>query len=111
MSTQENPSNPFPGFYGNTVSFDDELGVDSRPSSRQIGGTHYKDLPIQPALFSEENKLSFLEGCVVKRVCRWRRGGKGVEDLLKARHEIDLLIEMNDRTLATQPAKEDSDSK
>ena len=68
----------------------------TKPSDTQIGGDHYKSFPIQPAEFSERNGLSFLEGCVVKRLCRWRRGGKGREDLLKARHEIDLLLELND---------------
>ena len=68
----------------------------TKPSEIQVGGSHYKDFPIQPAEFIERNGLSFLEGCVVKRLCRWRRGGKGREDLLKARHEIDLLLELND---------------
>ena len=67
---------------------------DSNPASkRQVGGGHYKDYAIQPAQFSEANGLSFLEGCVVKRVARWRRGGKGVEDLDKAIHELQLLKE------------------
>ena len=65
-----------------------------KPSQIQVGGDHYKSLNIQPAEFSERNSLSFLEGCVIKRLCRWRRGGKGREDLLKARHEIDLLLEL-----------------
>lgn len=68
----------------------------TKPSDIQIGGDHYRSFPIQPAEFVERNGLSFLEGCVVKRLCRWRRGGKGREDLLKARHEIDLLLEFND---------------
>jgi hypothetical protein len=67
----------------------------TKPSELQIGGSHYKSFPIQPAEFAERNCLSFLEGCVVKRLCRWRRGGKGREDLLKARHEIDLLLELH----------------
>lgn len=68
----------------------------TKPSEIQIGGDHYKSLAIQPAEFAERNGLSFLEGCVVKRLCRWRRGGKGREDLLKARHEIDLLLELEE---------------
>jgi len=64
-----------------------------RPSDRQVGGNHYKDCPVQPAHYSEANGLSFLEGCVVKRVTRWRRGGAGVKDLRKAIHELELLIE------------------
>lgn len=62
-------------------------------SSNQVGGSHYKDLPVQPAEFSQRNKLGFLEGCIVKRVCRHKAKG-GREDLLKARHEIDLLLEI-----------------
>jgi hypothetical protein len=59
----------------------------------QEGGDHYKDFAIQPAEFNERNKLTFLEGCVVKRICRHKRKG-GKQDLLKAKHEIDLLIQM-----------------
>lgn len=65
-------------------------------SSLQVGGTHYKDMVIQPAEFIEANALSFLEGCVIKRICRWRVA-KGIEDLEKAKHEIDLLIEWSEK--------------
>lgn len=61
-------------------------------SDTQIGGEHYKKLPIQPARFSEANGLSFLEACVVKRICRYREKG-GYEDLLKLCHEVALLAE------------------
>lgn len=65
--------------------------------ARQEGGQHYKSMPIQPAHFSETNGLSFLEGCIVKRICRWRRGGAGAEDLRKLIHEAELLIEEAER--------------
>lgn len=61
--------------------------------NEQIGGSHYRDMPIQPVVFITRNGLNFLEGSIVKRVCRHRRKN-GREDLLKARHEIDLLLEM-----------------
>lgn len=60
---------------------------------RQVGGVHYKKFVIQPAVFNEANGLSFLEGCIVKRICRWRDKG-GVEDLEKIKHEVDMLIEL-----------------
>jgi len=60
-----------------------------RASNRQVGGSHYKKCHIQPAHYAEVNGLSFLEGSVVKRVTRW----KDVEDLYKAIHELELLIE------------------
>lgn len=61
----------------------------------QIGGSHYKSLPIQPAEFSERNALTFLEGCVVKRVCRHSRGGKGRQDIEKAIHELQLILALH----------------
>jgi hypothetical protein len=61
----------------------------------QIGGNHYKNFPIQPLEFITKNKLSFIQGCVIKRVCRYNLpGGKGKEDLLKIIHELQCLIEM-----------------
>lgn len=61
----------------------------------QAGGAHYKDFPIQPVEFSERNGLSFLEGCIVKRVCRHSRGGKGRQDIEKAIHELQLLLALH----------------
>lgn len=58
----------------------------------QIGGNHYKDFVIQPAEFIHKNKLGFLEGNIIKYVCR--HGAKhGREDLEKARHYLELLLE------------------
>lgn len=59
----------------------------------QCGGSHYKDMKIQPVEFIHANKLTFLEGCIVKRICRWRNKD-GFQDLLKIKHEVDLLIQL-----------------
>ena len=59
----------------------------------QVGGSHYKDMKIQPVEFCQLNKLPFLESCVIKRMCR-HRGKGGLEDLQKAIHEINLLIQL-----------------
>ena len=59
----------------------------------QIGGEHYKKYSIQPVEFITKNKLGFLEGCVIKRICRYE-DKNGREDLEKIKHEIDLLIEL-----------------
>lgn len=58
----------------------------------QVGGQHYKDLKIQPFEYIHANGIPFAEGSVIKYVTRWRAKG-GVEDLKKARHFLDLLIE------------------
>lgn len=64
--------------------------VDTPP---QVGGDHYQKHAIQPWEYAEINKLSFLEGNVVKYITRYKdKGGK--EDLQKAKHCIDLLLEM-----------------
>jgi len=68
----------------------------TNPLKIQIGGDHYKKFKIQPGIFSEENKLSFFQGDIVKRICRYNvEGGKGRLDLEKAKHEIDLLIKIH----------------
>lgn len=61
----------------------------------QIGGDHYKKFKIQPIEFIVHNKLDFLQGCIIKRICRYNKvGGKGLEDLKKIKHEVDLIIEL-----------------
>lgn len=62
----------------------------------QEGGTHYKDMAIQPIEYIHANKLPFAEGCIIKYVSRWR-AKNGIKDLEKARHFIDLLIELETR--------------
>lgn len=64
-------------------------------SDQQIGGSHYKSMPIQPFTFIHANGIGFAEGNVIKYVTRWRNKN-GIEDLKKARHFLDLLIEAED---------------
>lgn len=59
---------------------------------RQEGGTHYKDFAIQPIEFIHKNNIPFIEGNVIKYVMR-HKYKNGIEDLKKAKHYIDLLIE------------------
>jgi hypothetical protein len=59
----------------------------------QVAGNHYNSKAIQPVQYIHANKLGFLEGCIVKRITRWR-DKDGIKDLLKIKHEVDLLIEL-----------------
>lgn len=61
--------------------------------TKQVGGSHYKDLKIQPVEYIHANKIPFCEGCIIKYVSRWRDKG-GIADLEKAKHFIELLIEL-----------------
>ena len=68
----------------------------SQPASAldtQVAGNHYKDMVIQPVEFITRNGIGFLPGCVIKRVCRYKNKA-GVEDLRKAIHELELMIEL-----------------
>jgi hypothetical protein len=72
----------------------------------QVGGTHYMDLPIQPAEYIHANRIGYFEGCVIKYVSRWRRKG-GLQDLEKAKHYLDLLIGL-EANEASNRAQEES---
>ena len=62
----------------------------------QIDGSHYKDMVIQPAEFIHANNIGYMEGNVIKYVSRWRKKN-GIADLEKAKHYIELLIELENR--------------
>jgi len=59
----------------------------------QVGGNHYKKLKIQPIEYIHANDIGFMEGNVIKYVSRWREKN-GIKDLEKAKHYIELLIEL-----------------
>lgn len=61
---------------------------------KQEGGSHYKNAPIQPVEYIHANGLTFLEGCVVKRITRHRRKN-GAEDIRKAIHELELILALD----------------
>lgn len=60
----------------------------------QIGGSHYKDMAIQPIEYMVANEIGFAEGAAIKYLSRWRQKN-GVEDLDKAIHIIQLLKEIH----------------
>lgn len=68
------------------------VAVCEMPISIEVGGNHYRKMKIQPIEFITANNLGFCVGNIIKYVVRYPyKNGK--EDLLKARHYIDLLIE------------------
>ena len=72
----------------------------------QVGGSHYKDMAIQPVEYILANNLSYIEGNIVKYASRWKDKG-GIKDLEKIKHFADLLIE---DTLSKQEALQRTDS-
>lgn len=61
--------------------------------TQQVAGTHYKDMVIQPVEYVHANGLGYFEGNVIKYVSRWRKKG-GISDLMKAKHYVEILIEL-----------------
>ena len=59
----------------------------------QISGNHYKDKTVQPWDYIAANNLGYFEGNVVRYISRWKDKG-GVDDLRKAKHYIEKLIEL-----------------
>jgi len=64
--------------------------------TKQVGGDHYSKLAIQPVEYISANKLTYLQGNVIKYVTRYK-DKNGLEDLQKARHYIDMLIELEEK--------------
>tara|TARA_R100000951_G_scaffold59306_1_gene49920 strand:+ start:289 stop:495 length:207 start_codon:yes stop_codon:yes gene_type:complete len=58
----------------------------------QIGGNHYKKMKIQPIDYIVENEIPYREANIIKYVSR-HASKNGIEDLRKARHYLDMLIE------------------
>ena len=75
------------------------LDKEISPLALQVAGDHYKGKKIQPVEYISANRLNFLEGCIVKRITRWRdkEADNRFQDLEKIKHEVDLLIEMEKR--------------
>jgi hypothetical protein len=59
---------------------------------KQVGGSHYKKYKIQPVEFIIKNNIGFVEGNIIKYILRFKEKG-GVQDLEKAKHYIELLID------------------
>lgn len=60
---------------------------------KQVGGDHYKKLKIQPMRYSMENNLNACQHTAIKYITRYKDKGDPIENLEKAIHTIELLIQ------------------
>lgn len=79
-----------------TTSFTDGLNG-TAADDFQVGGTHYKDMAIQPwavmeAVLTREEFIGFLKGNIIKYSLR--QGKKDSDDANKARHYMAKLDEV-----------------
>jgi hypothetical protein len=73
------------------------MEADQKADDRQVGGTHYKDMAVQPwtvmeALLTHEEFVGFLKGNVLKYAMR--QGRKDSDDAGKLKHYIQKLNEV-----------------
>ena len=73
--------------------------------SVQVGGDHYKNYKIQPIEFLYYNDIPFIEGCIIKYICRYKKKGTPIEDLKKIKHYVDILIEKAKEDLNDTPQR------
>lgn len=77
---------------GEAVRGQEAQPAQGRANDYQIGGAHYKDYKYETWDVIVDWNLGYLDGNAVKYLSRWRLKG-GIQDLKKARHYIDKLIE------------------
>jgi len=69
----------------------------SSANEKQVGGTHYKDMPLQPwdvmeAVLTPDEFRGFLKGNIIKYAMR--QGKKDSDDAGKAQHYREKLAEV-----------------
>jgi hypothetical protein len=71
---------------------------DNSAFSTQVLGNHYKSLKIQPLEYSMANEFNACQTHVVKYISRYNKKWKDkkdqIKDLEKAKHVIDMQIEL-----------------
>lgn len=64
-----------------------------RDKQKQVAGDHYSRMAIQPIDFIMENDLDYLQGNAVKYIVRHKMKGSPVDDLRKAIHYCEMMID------------------
>jgi hypothetical protein len=70
-------------------TYDDSKSPEAN-ASKQIGGNHYSDKPIEPWKYITANKLDYYEGNVLKYVTR-HHTKNGIQDIEKAIHYLTYM--------------------
>ena len=77
------------------------------PFSKQVGGNHYKQYVIQPYEFFYKNNIPHHKAAIIRRILRFDHPtGKGMTDLDKIIHEVELIKKLWGEENATTPNKD-----
>ena len=71
-------------------------------TNNKISPQHYSKYKIQPIAFIQANELDFAQGNVIKYVLRYK-DKNGIEDLQKAKQNIDFLIKYLEKANEKEP--------
>lgn len=71
---------------------------------KQIGGHHYKGMPIQHVVFCQKNGFHWCEAAAMKYIVRHRQKN-GRQDVEKAIHYLELLLEIEYPVTAVKPPR------
>ena len=63
----------------------------------QVGGSHYSSMKIQPIEYTMQNNMNPLQHTAIKYISRYKQKGKPIEDLRKAIHSLELLIQFEEK--------------
>lgn len=71
------------------------------PNETQVGGTHYKDMTVQPwdvmeAVLTTDEFIGFLKGNIIKYSMRDGKKEGATDDAAKAQHYINKLEAVKD---------------
>ena len=69
----------------------------ARALDTQIGGSHYKDMAIQPAEFNHRNHISYLLGTAISYIAREGTKDEALSDVKKAIHILEMYVEMEEQ--------------
>lgn len=70
--------------------------IDMKATDVQIGGSHYKDMAMQPIELIVTLRCSFIQGCIIKYISRYKNKN-GAQDIRKCIHYAQLAIELGDK--------------
>jgi Protein of unknwon function (DUF3310) len=85
-----------------TVKFENELKENEvdKANDIQVGGKHYKEMSVQPwdviDSFTHEQRIGFYRGNAIKYIMRMGTKDECLNEIKKARHYLDKLIEVLD---------------
>ena len=70
--------------------------IEAKAMDRQVGGSHYKNMAIQPASFNHKNGIGYLLGTAIAYLAREGHKDIPLSDVRKAKHTLELYIQLEE---------------